>query len=232
MRSSTSTRSVGLGWNGTAGHQHWDTAASVSGGLLGGDQNLVRSSAQYDRLLSDPWTNGRNTWAFRSYIAGVSSFRGDLLLQSRYFAGDELLRGFRTGEISPYAVEDLTDSSGTRFHATPAGADLLTAVNTEYRVPVAPRTNAAAFFDIGSGWLLPNWLGPQRPTLLTGTNGLLRASTGIELQWQVPLVEQPLRRDLVLNLLRLAKSLLLPDGSHFNAPDRRLAWGWALGSLF
>jgi outer membrane protein assembly factor BamA len=231
--SSTSSHSLGLNWSGDSGHQHWGTSAAVSGGWLGGDENLLRSSAEYIRSHSDPLTNGRNTWAFRGYTAGVSSFDGSLLFQDRYFAGNELLRGFRGGEIAPYAVEDLTDASGKNsFHAVPAGANLLAAVNTEYRVPVAPRTQAGAFFDTGSGWLLPNWLGPRRPLLLAGTNGLLRASTGFELRWQAPIVEQPVRLDFAVNPLRLAKSFLLPDGSHFRASDRRWAWSWGLGSLF
>jgi outer membrane protein insertion porin family len=233
ISSNTSSHSLGLGLDGGNNRQHWNTATSVSGGFLGGDENLVRSSLQYEYLQCDPLSSGRNTWAFRSYVAGVSSFRGNLLLPSRYFAGGELLRGFRTGEIAPYAFEDLTDSSGaTTFHATAAGADLLTAMNTEYRVPVAPRTKVVAFFDFGSGWLLPNWLGSQRPTLLAGTNGVPRASTGVELQWSLPVVEQPMRFDLSLNPLRLAKSFLLPDGSRFRAPDRRVALSWTLGSLF
>jgi hypothetical protein len=45
-------------------------------------------------------------------------------------------------------------------------------------------------------------------------------------------VEQPMRLDLAVNPLRLAKSFLLPDGSHFRASDRRWAWSWGLGSLF
>ena len=231
--SSASIHSFGLDWVGENGSQHWDTGASVSGGRLGGDENLVRSSVEYDRVRRDPLTNGRNSWAFRSYAAGVSSFRGDLLFQNRYFTGAELLRGFRQGEMAPYAVEDLTDTSGKdSFQAIPTGADLIAAMNAEYRVPVAPRTQVVAFYDTGSGWLLPNWLGPNHPVVLAGTNGILRASTGLELRWQVPIVEQPLRLDIAVNPLRLAKSFLLPDGSRFRAPDRLLGWGWALGPLF
>jgi outer membrane protein assembly complex protein YaeT len=231
--SSTAIHSFGIDWAGGNSLQHWDTSGSVSGGKLGGDQNLLRSSVEYDRVRRDPLTNGRNSWAFRSYVAGVSSFKGDLLFQNRYFRGDELLRGFRRGEMAPYAAEDVVDLSGKdSFQAIPAGADLLVAMNAEYRVPLAPRTQLVGFYDTGSGWLLPNWLGPNRPVLLSGTNGILRASMGIELRWQVPVVEQPLRLDLAWNPLRLAKSFLLPDGSHFRAPDRRLGWGWGFGPLF
>jgi len=231
--SNTTSHSFGLNWSGDNGHQHWGTSAAVSGGWLGGNENLLRSSAEYGRSQRDPLTDGRNTWAFRSYAAGVSTFDGSLLFQDRYFAGNDLLRGFRGGEIAPYAVEDLTDASGKgSFQAIPAGGDLLAAVNTEYRIPVAPRTEVVGFFDTGSGWLLPNWLGPRRPILLAGTNGFLRASTGFELRWQAPIVEQPLRLDFAVNPLRLAKSFLLPGGSRFRASDRRWAWGWGMGSLF
>jgi outer membrane protein assembly factor BamA len=231
--SSASIHSFGLDWAGQNSSQHWDAGTSFAGGRLGGDENFLRSSLEYDRVRRDPLTNRRNSWALRGYVSGVSSFRGDLLFQNRYFAGDELLRGFRHGEIAPYAAEDLTDSSGKdSFQAIPAGADLLVAMNAEYRVLVAPRTQLVGFYDTGSGWLLPNWLGPDRPVLLAGTNGILRASTGLELRWQNPLTEQPLRLDLAFNPLRLAKSFLLPDGSRFRTPDRLFGWTWGLGPLF
>ncbi len=135
--------------------------------------------------------------------------------------------------MAPYAVENLADSCGNdSFQVIPTGADLLVAMNAEHRVPVAPRTQIIGFDDTGSGWLLPKWLGPDRPILLTRANGILRASNGLELRWQIPAVEQPLRLDLAINPLRLAKSLLLPDGSRFRAPDRLLGWTWGLGPLF
>jgi outer membrane protein insertion porin family len=231
--SSTSIHSFGFDWVDENSSSHWEAGASVSGGRFGGDEDLVRSSVEYDHVRRDPLTNGRNSWAFRSYITGVSSFRGNLLFQQRYFAGDALLRGFRQGEMAPYTVEDLTDTSGKdSFQAIPTGADLLVAMNAEYRVPILPRTQVIGFYDAGSGWLLPNWLGPDRPALLTGTNGILRASTGLELRWQIPMVEQPFRLDLAVNPLRLAKSFLLRDGSRFRAPDRLLGWTWGLGPLF
>jgi len=135
--------------------------------------------------------------------------------------------------MAPYAVEDVTDASGKdSLQAIPTGADLIAGMNAEYRVPVAPRTQVVGFYDTGSGWLLPNWLGPDRPVVLTGTNGILRASTGLEVRWRIPIVEQPLRLDLAVNPLRLARSFLLPDGSRFRAPDRLLGWTWGLGPLF
>lgn len=214
------------------GRDRLDAATSVSGGWLGGNENLLRSSVEYSRLQADPLSSLRNSWAFRGYLAGVSSTRGDLPLHARYFPGDTLVRGFRAGELAPYALVLSSGSAGApAFRAGSPGANLVGAVNTEYRIPIVPRTEAAAFFDAGSGWLLPNWLGPNRPALLGATNGVLRASTGIELRWQVPGVGQTLRIHYALNLLRLRRSILLPDGSLFRPPDRHSALGWALGSL-
>jgi outer membrane protein assembly factor BamA len=231
--SSSSIHSFGVELESTNDSQHWNAGTSFSGGRLGGDQSLARSSVEYDRVRPDPLTNGRNTWALRSYAAGVSGLGRNLLFQNRYFAGDELLRGFRVGELAPYLVASMTDASDRQsFQAIPTGANLLAAMNTEYRVPVARRLQLVGFADTGSGWLLPGWSGPTRPVFLPGTNGILRASAGVELRWQMPGIEQPVRLDLSANIRRLAKTFLLPDGSHFRSPDRVLAWNWALGSLF
>jgi outer membrane protein insertion porin family len=207
--------------------------SSVSGGWLGGTTNQIHPSADYVRRLPDHLTQERNTWVIRGAFAGTASFRGDLPYHDRLFAGDDYVRGFRTGELGPYAVVASHDAGGNdTFHAQSSGADLVGAVNTEYRMPVAPRTEIAPFFDSGAGWLLPNWIGPQRPTLLTGTNGVWRTSTGVELRWQIPRVAQLLRVHFAVNPMRLTRALELPDGSRFHVPDRLLALGWALGSPF
>ncbi|HEX2713177.1 MAG TPA: BamA/TamA family outer membrane protein, partial [Candidatus Acidoferrales bacterium] len=175
----------------------------------------------------------RRTWAFRGYLSSVSSYRGELPLQARLFPGDELVRGFRTGELGPYALVKTAPAGGTSsFRVESPGADLVGAVNGEYRVPATPRTEAAAFFDLGSGWLLPGWLGPSRPALLGRTNGALHGSTGIEMRWRVPGLEQPLRIYYAFNPLRPRHNLHLPDGSRFRVPDRRAALRWAFVSLF
>lgn len=225
---------VKLSWSHNDGAARFDVAQSVSGGWLGGDEKLLGSSLEYSRALADPFTDARNSWALHGRIEGVSAYAGGLLpLQERLFAGPQLLRGFRTGELGPYAaVQAAGRDPKPAFQARPAGADLTAAFNGEYRVPLEPRLQAAGFFDTGSGWLLPNWLGRSRPAVLSGSNGVLRASTGIELRFQLPVVNQPLRFDYAANPLRLARALLLPDGSAFRPPDRRAAFVWALGSLF
>jgi hypothetical protein len=72
----------------------------------------------------------------------------------------------------------------------------------------------------------------DRPSLLDTTNGLLRGSTGIELQWRVPGIQVPVRGYYAVNVLRLNRFLALPGGSVFHAHSRFSVFGWALGTLF
>ncbi|HEX9759605.1 MAG TPA: POTRA domain-containing protein [Candidatus Acidoferrales bacterium] len=236
-----SRRAIGAVWTHQGGGRRWQGDASLAGGLLGGDENLLRAGLEYARLEPDPLTRGRNTWALRTTFAGLASFDGPTPLHRRFFGGEQLVRGFRTGELTPYAVSRREDANGLEtFVATATGANLVAAFNGEYRIPLrsvgaqrsAPGLEGAVFVDAGAGWLVPQWLGGTRPQVLGGTSGLLRASTGVELSLPVPGLGQPVRVYYAVNPLRLASALLLPDGSRFRAPDRFSAWGWGLGRLF
>jgi len=230
-RARDSARTMKLEWAHNSGLARLDAASWVSGGVLGGDEKLLGLSLDSSRVAPDPFTDARNSWALRGRVEGVSAYGGrSLPLQDRLFGGEQLLRGFRTAELGPYA---LVESQGRpALQALPAGADLAAAFNGEYRVPLDQRFQAAGFFDVGTGWLLPNWLGPSKPNLLGGTNGILRASTGIETRFLLPVVNQPLRFDYAANPLRLARALVLPDGSAWRPSDRHTAFTWALGTLF
>ncbi|OLE87898.1 MAG: hypothetical protein AUG07_00110 [Acidobacteria bacterium 13_1_20CM_2_60_10] len=233
VRSEVSSRSAGFAWTYDAGNEHTQFANSVSGGWLGGGENLLRSSAEYGRIFHDPVFARQNAWAFRTSVGGVGSYQGDMPLYARLFSGDDLVRGLRPSELGPYAIVSTEAASGAKtYSATPAGSDFVTAANAEYRVSLGGGSEAAGFFDLGSGLLLPNWLGRARPSLLDSTNGLLHGSTGIELRWTVPGVQVPIRAHYAFNVLRLDRSLLLPDNSLFRAHNRFAAFGWALGSLF
>ena len=229
----SSSRSVGLAWSHDAGSDQFTLANSVSGGWLGGSENVLRSSAQYARLFPDPFFSRQNMWAFRTTLSGAGSYQGDMPLYSRLFSGDELVRGLHPGELGPYAVVSSLNASGNQtYSALPAGANLVTAANAEYRVPLRRGAEMAGFFDLGSGRLLPNWLGAARPSLLESKNGILHGSTGIELRWTIPGVQVPVRGYYAVNLLRLNRYLPLPDGSLFHAHSRFSSFGWALGTLF
>jgi len=229
----TSSHALGLGWTRDTERERLAFANSISGGWLGGSENLVRSSGEYAHLFPDPIFSHANSWAFRTSFSGIGSYRGDMPLYARMFSGDDQVRGLRTGELGPYAsVSSVTASGNTQHSAAPAGANLIGAANMEYRLPLAAGMRAAGFFDLGSGWLLPNWLGHARPSLLDATNGLLHGSTGIELQWTVPGIRVPVRSYYAVNVLRLNRFLALPGGSVFHARNRFSVFGWALGTLF
>jgi outer membrane protein assembly complex protein YaeT len=233
LRAQTSSSAVGLGWTHDAGSERLSIGNSISGGLLGGSENVIRSNEEYARIFPDPFFNHQNAWAFRTTFSGAGSFRGDMPLYARLFSGDAQVRGLNSGELGPYAVvPSLSNSGNQTYSALPAGANVVGAANAEYRAPLGGTAQAVGFFDLGSGLLLPNWLGKTRPTLLDSTNGILHGSLGIELRWTVPGVQVPVRAYYAVNVLRLNRFLQLPDGSLFHAHNRLFAFGWALGTLF
>ena len=233
VRSRISSRTLGVGWARDTGNERVLFSDSASGGWLGGGENMVRSSGEYAHIFRDPIFAPSDAWAFRTTFSGAGSYRGDMPLYSRFFSGDEFVRGLRQGDLGPYALTSkMTPSGATIPSASPAGANLLGAANTEYRVPLGGGTEAAGFFDFGTGWLLPNWLGPTKPLLLRSTNGVLHGSTGVELRWTVPEVQVPVRAYYAFNVLRLDHPIALSAKSRFLARNRFSAFGWGLGALF
>jgi outer membrane protein assembly complex protein YaeT len=233
LRAATSSSAVGVSWTHDNGSEQLSIANSLSGGWLGGSENVIRSNVEYARIFPDPFFNRQNAWAFRTTFSGVGSYQGEMPLCARLFSGDAQVRGLSSGELGPYAVFSSVSSSGNQtYTALPAGANVIIAANAEYRVPLGGSAQAVGFFDLGSGLLLPNWLGQTRPTLLDSTNGILHGSVGIELRWTVPGIQVPVRAYYAVNVLRLNRFLQLPDGSLFHAHNRLFAFGWALGTLF
>jgi outer membrane protein assembly complex protein YaeT len=233
LQAKTVRSAVGVGWTHDAGSERLSVANSISGGWLGGNENVIRSNEEYARIFSDPFFNHQNAWAFRTTFSGVGSYRGQIPPAAMLFSGDAQVRGLSSGELGPYAIVPLTSSSGNQtYTAVPAGANLISAANVEYRIPLGGGTQAVGFLDLGSGWLLPNWMGKARPTLLDSTNGILHGSIGIELRWTVPEIQVPVRAYYAVNILRLNRFLQLTDGSLFHAHNRLFAFGWALGTLF
>ncbi len=233
LQSKTSSHSLGIGWTHDVGEQRIQLADSVSGGWLGGNENLLKSKVEYGQILPDKIFDHHNAWAFRTTVSAAGSYKGDMPLYARFFSGDDLVRGLRPGELGPYQTLSTASSSGaTTYSAVPSGANLIAASNFEYRFPLRSGVEGATFFDAGSGFLLPNWLGQTRPTLINSTNGLVHGTTGLELRWTLPVVGTPLRINYSFNLLRLNRAVLMPDGSVFRLHEHLGALGWGLGPLF
>ena len=233
IHAKSSSRFVGFGWTRNTGNEQIVLADSVSGGWLGGSEDLVRSKAEYERIFRDRVFKSQNAWAFRTTFSGVGSYSGDMPLSARWYSGEEFVRGLRDGELGPQALVSSATSSGTvRYSTAPAGANLIGAGNGEYRARLGGGTEAVGFFDLGSGLLQRNWLGRWRPAAIDSTDGLVHASTGMELRWTLPGVGVPVRTYYAWNVLRLNHSVLLPDGSLLHLRNRLGAFGWGLGSLF
>ncbi|MBI3405042.1 MAG: BamA/TamA family outer membrane protein [Acidobacteria bacterium] len=234
LSTSRTRSSVTAAWSHETPTEQTHSAVQLAGTGFGGNEDFLRSTFDYSRITADRLSGGRNSWAFHSAFAGSSTTSGGLIpLDARFFPGEDFLRGFRTAELSPYGVSDSTNAAGqTTESARPVGANFVLAFNGEYRMPVTSRTEVATFFDAGAGWLLPQWLGFGRPRVLEGTSGTWRASTGIEIRFTIPHLEQTLRFHYAWNPLRLARSIFGTSGSLFRGPDRRGAFGWALGSIF
>jgi outer membrane protein assembly factor BamA len=232
VHAKSSSRSVGFGWTRNTGNEQRVLADSVSGGWLGGSENLVRSKAEYARIVRDPIFKSQNAWAFRTTFRGVGSYSGDMPPSARWYSGDEFVRGLRDGELGPRAVVSSVSSGAVRYSTAPAGANLIGASNAEYRVRLGYGTEAAGFFDVGSGLLQRNWLGKWKPATIDSTTGIVHGSTGIELAWTLPEVGVPVRAYYAWNVLRLNRSVWMPDGSLLHLRNRLGAFGWGLGSLF
>jgi len=233
LQSKTSSHSFGIGWTHGTGAQIIQMSDSVSGGWLGGDENLLKSKAEYGQIFPDELFNHRNAWAFRTTVSAAGSYKGDMPLYARFFSGDDFVRGLRPGELGPYQTLTAGSPSGaTTYSAAPTGANLIAASNLEYRVPLTHTIEAATFLDAGSGFLLTNWLGPTRPALIQSTNGLIHSTTGFELRWTLPILGAPVRINYSFNLLRLNRILLQPDGSLTRLHDPLGALGWGLGPFF
>ena len=233
LRTHTSSSSLGTAWEHDTGNERVLFSNSASGSVLGGEENMLRAHGEAARIFRDPVFSPANAWAFRTTFSAAGSYRGNAPLYSRFFAGDQFVRGLRDGELGALTITERTTPSGVIIPSPSyAGTNLTTAASAEYRVPLRDGFKAAGFSDLGSGWLLPNWLGPTKPTLLGSTNGVLHGSTGVELQWTIPAVKVPLRSYYALNVLRLDRLIPLSGKSFLHPHNRFGVFGWGLGSLF
>jgi len=109
------------------------------------------------------------------------------------------------------------------------GGDLMGVTNLEYRIPIAGPVGMTLFFDTGTTGILDksalklnqagvdniNQLFPlvnQQPQLAIapGTNFKLRASTGIEFNVNLPIVQAPFRIYWAYNPLRIHQTIIAP----------------------
>jgi hypothetical protein len=201
---------------------------SLDGSLWLRSLDSAQGSLQLTRYVDDPLTRGRNSFAFHLQGSWVrASGGGPLLLERRFYPGDESVRGFSRGSLSPWA------SVAGGSDPQPAGADTVIGLSTEYRVPIRGPLSGVGFFDLGWTHLDAKdaaQLG-SGARLIDATNGVLRASLGGELRLQLPMIRQPARLIFSWNPLRLNTMFSSPS-SVLRLADPKTSVRFALGSLY
>jgi outer membrane protein insertion porin family len=205
-------------------------SAGVSGGILGGDFKMVRPSVEYRHFFPDKWlTHGRNVFGIRLIGQYIQSYgNSSAPFFDRFFVGGEdTIRGFDIRSISPLAISStpLYDSQGheiinlkTGLPATsssiiPVGGDTMGILNFEYRIPIAGPLSLAAFYDAGLNRVsressLGNF-GAVKVQVVDSTNDVVRGSTGLEIQFILPVVSAPFRLIFAYNPQVLDTSVMV-----------------------
>jgi outer membrane protein insertion porin family len=212
----------------------------VAGGPLGGRIKTSHPYLEYQRFVPDPlWGNGRNTWAFRVQFEHVFAYgrlpdgqrRPVPFLERIYYGGEQALRGFDLRSVGPVALHrtPLLDPPGNPvldpatglpgFHTQPVaiGGDIGGVLTAEYRVPILGPLQLTPFADFGTSSVirksdLRQSGGSQTLSeLIEETNQVWRLSTGLEIQFLLPVVNQPFRFILAYNPLRLDTRVLIDN---------------------
>jgi len=189
-------------------------SVAIAGGFLGGDFSMIRPAIEYRRFFPDRWFSGRrNTFGFRFLGEYVKAYGNSTVpFFDRFFIGGETtIRGFDIRSISPLAVSS-TPALDSRSQAIidlnsglaridrniiSIGGDTLGIFNGEYRIPIAGPLSVAAFYDVGISRVSnPNSLsgfGTSSVEVVRSTNNVVRGSTGVEVQFLLPVVSAPFR---------------------------------------
>ncbi len=169
----------------------------------------------------------------------------------RVFLGGEFdLRGFEIRSVSPLAItrNAITDSGGSplidpgtglpTFTSTiiPIGGDTSVVGTFEYRVPIAGPLTLTGFADVGTSAILRETkltiFGPETVVqLLPDTNGVIRASTGAEIQFLMPMLNQPFRFIMAYNPLVMKTDVVL-QGRTLRLEEKRTNFRFTVGYTF
>lgn len=218
-------------------------STAVAGGVLGGDFNMLRPSLEYRHFIADRWlSKGRNVFAFNFQFQYIQSFgNSNVPFFDRFFIGGEnTIRGFDIRTISPIAVTstrqfdplgnpiiDLKTGLPQVVKSQPfaVGGDTVGIFNFEYRMPIAGPLSIAAFYDVGlaraSRLQAIGDFGTSSVDIIESTNNTLRGSTGLEVQFVLPVVSAPFRLIFAYNPQRLSDTITTSSGTYrFNEPKK------------
>ncbi len=231
----------------------------VSGGYLGGAYNLITPYVDLQHFRRDMWfSGGRNTWAFRwkgtHIIPFGTTVSGEPMappFYDRYFVGGEWdLRGFYLRSVSPWAMitSPVLDLGGNPLidptYGLPlvqnqlivVGGDTYTVGTVEYRVPIIGPLQVNLFADIGSSFILREQdlvvFGPDTYIdLVENTNNVLRMSTGAEVQFLLPMLNQPFRLIFAYNPIKMDTDVLV-DGVSYQLKEPSTDFKFTVGYSF
>ncbi len=204
-------------------------STAVAGGILGGDFSLIRPAVNYRYFFPDRWlSGGRNIFAFNLQAQYIQSYNDSSVpFFDRFFIGGEnTIRGFDIRSISPIAVSSapMYDPKGNPIidlktglpkisepYPTPVGGDTVGIFNFEYRIPIAGPLSVAAFYDVGIARVTRKaslgTFASGNVDVLDSANNALRGSTGVEVQFVLPVVSAPFRLIFAHNPQRLDESV-------------------------
>ncbi|MBN2242009.1 MAG: outer membrane protein assembly factor BamA [Acidobacteria bacterium] len=203
-------------------------SAGLSGGILGGDFSMLHPMVEYRHFFPDRWlSGGRNVFGFHLMGEYIQSF-GDssIPFYERFFIGGEnTIRGFDIRSISPLAVLSTPqyDQYGNPIidpqtglpqaipNLIPVGGDTMGVFNFEYRIPIAGPLSVAAFYDMGMARVSRKEslgeFGASTVEVVGSANNAIRSSTGVEVQFVLPVVSAPFRLIFAYNPQRLDQTI-------------------------
>ncbi len=189
-------------------------SVAVAGGILGGDFSMIRPMFEYRHFIPDKWlSHRRNTLGFRLMGEYIQAYGNSTIpFFDRFFIGGETtIRGFDIRSVSPLAISSTPalDSSKNPIidfntglprvdrNIISVGGDTLAIFNGEYRIPIAGPLSMAAFYDVGltriSRPASLGSFGAGAVDVVRSTNSVVRGSTGVEVQFLLPVVSAPFR---------------------------------------
>ena len=189
-------------------------AVAIAGGPLGGDFSMVRPTMEYRHFMPDKWiSHGRNTFGIRVLGQYIQAFNNSSVpFFDRFFVGGETtIRGFDVRSISPLAISSTAAVDANKKpiidlntglpridrSIISVGGDTLVIVNGEYRIPIAGPLSMAAFYDVGLNRVSrPDAIGSYGTNsveMVSNSNNAIRGSTGVEVQFLLPMVNAPFR---------------------------------------
>jgi outer membrane protein insertion porin family len=219
-------------------------SSAVSGGILGGDFNMIRTLLEYRHFIPDKWlSNKHNTFAFRLFGEHIQSYgNSSVLFSDRFFIGGESdIRGFDVRSISPIAMTStrvmdvrgnpiINPKTGLPLISQSApftiGGDTVGVLNFEYRIPIAGPLSMSAFYDMGIvrasniSSLRDFGANHSDVEVIASTNHAIRGSTGLELQFVLPMIGAPFRLIFAYNPQRLNTDITTTGSVyHINEPN-------------